>query len=88
MIRSNVTTGGVGLYVNALSSVAGFVRTGIVGARGLDVASSNAIRGNALSARATWGRGTSAMPPGSSSVQVEVVMAAAKLYSLEFRCNP
>lgn len=86
-VDSNVTTGGVGLYVNAQTSVAGFVRTGIAGAAGLEISSSNPIRGNALSARATWGAGTSALPKSQTTAQVQVVMAAAKLYSLEFRCN-
>ena len=58
------------------------------------VCNSDPLRGNMLSATASWGGGAvRALPVGgvggpAGAVQLEVVLVAAKLFSLQFRCEP
>jgi hypothetical protein len=87
------------LVVNAKTSVAGFVQVGVLAAASGNASryedyrlcNSDPLRGNMLSATASW-RGGSAralrVESTSEAVQLEVVVVAAKLFSLQFVCEP
>ena len=82
------------LAVNAKTSVAGFVQIGFVSpanTRGYSryrLCNSDPLRGNFLAATASWGGGSARTLPtgGEYSVQLEVILVAAKLFSLQFKC--
>ena len=81
------------LAVNAKTSVAGFVQIGFANESASDFAryrlcNSDPLRGNFLSATASWGGGSvRTLPMGDGqSVQLEVILVAAKLFSLQFKC--
>ena len=87
------------LAVNAKTSVAGFVQVGVLAPSGGGAATyipyrlcnADPLRGNMLSATASWGGGVARALPGNAgtagAVQLEVVLVAAKLFSLQFRCE-
>ena len=82
------------LAVNAKTSVAGFVQIGFVShANTTDtryrLCNSDPLRGNFLAATASWGGGSARTLPtgGGHSVQLEVILVAAKLFSLQFKCT-
>ena len=83
------------LAVNAKTSVAGFVQIGIVSqANSTDysryrLCNSDPLRGNFLAATASWGGGSARTLPSTGrggSMQLEVILVAAKLFSLQFKC--
>lgn len=88
------------LVVNAKTSVAGFVQVGVLAAasgnasryENYRLCNSDPLRGNMLSATASW-RGGSVRAlhvestTSSEAVQLEVVVVAAKLFSLQFVCE-
>ena len=88
------------LVVNAKTSVAGFVQVGVLAAASSNASryenyrlcNSDPLRGNMLSATASW-RGGSVRAlhvestTASEAVQLEVVVVAAKLFSLQFVCE-
>ena len=88
------------LVVNAKTSVAGFVQVGIMQDQTLTASSdakyqlcnSDPLRGNFLAATASWGGGSFRALNKSGgwqeeSVRLEVVLVAAKLFSLQFQCT-
>ena len=90
------------LVVNAKSSVAGFLQIGVAAANvthtvaeapapysSTRLCDSDPLRGNFLAATASWGGGSvRALPPAlhGGHVRLEVVLVAAKLFSLQFQC--
>jgi sucrose-6-phosphate hydrolase SacC (GH32 family) len=88
--------GSLVLVVNAKTSVAGFVQIGFVQpANTTDyshymyrLCNSDPLRGNFLAATASWGGGSARTMPtrGDHSVQLEVILVAANLFSLQFKC--
>eukprot|EP01051_Picozoa_sp_SAG22_P002777 SAG22_NODE_127_length_18798_cov_11.748757_9_plen_361_part_00 len=82
------------LAVNAKTSVAGFVQIGFVSRANMTdhsryrLCNSDPLRGNFLAATASWGGGSVRTLPtgGRHSVQLEVILVAAKLFSLQFKC--
>ena len=90
----NNCSGHLVLAVNAKTSVAGFVQIGFVShANTTDtryrLCNSDPLRGNFLAATASWGGGSARTLPtgGGHSVQLEVILVAAKLFSLQFKCT-
>eukprot|EP01043_Picozoa_sp_COSAG02_P043784 COSAG02_NODE_3846_length_6153_cov_1.953089_4_plen_126_part_00 len=82
------------LLVNAKTSVAGFVQIGVLaGDDGANfsehrLCNSDPLRGNFLGATASWGGGAvRALPVVSHTVRLEVVLVAAKLFSLQLQCS-
>ena len=79
------------LVVNAKTSVAGFVQVGVLAANASSheeyrLCNSDPLRGNMLNATASWGGGSVRALPGGT-IQLEVVLVAAKLFSLQFVCT-
>jgi hypothetical protein len=84
------------LAVNAKTSVAGFVQVGLISPVNSThysqyrLCNSDPLRGNFQAATASWGGGsTRTLPtdgPGGDHVQLEVILVAAKLFSLQFKC--
>ena len=84
------------LAVNAKTSVAGFVQIGLIfppnsaSYSQYRLCDSDPLRGNFQAATASWGGGsTRTLPtgrPGGDRVQLEVILVAAKLFSLQFKC--
>ena len=94
--------GSLVLVVNAKTSVAGFVQVGVLagddanataardfsGHSGHRLCNSDPLRGNFLAATASWGGGSvRAVPAAGRAVRLEVVLVAAKLFSLQFQCS-
>ena len=91
------------IAVNAKTSVAGFVQVGVRAPFGVShpaataaaspfrLCNADPLRGNMLGATASWGGGAARALPGTAwtggVVQLEVVLVAAKLFSLQFRCE-
>ena len=68
---------------NATSSAAG-----IPGYARHRLCNSDPLRGNFIAATASWGGGSArALPGGGHAVQLEVILVAAKLFSLQFKCT-
>ena len=95
--------GSLVLAVNAKTSVAGFVQVGVVHTGNTTttgsvapsdvqyrLCNSDPLRGNFLGATASWGGGSvrALHQLQGGAVQLEVVLVAAKLFSLQFRCTP
>lgn len=81
----------VAISANMVTSVAGFVAIGFEQAGkeldGFGLSDANRLKGNSLSAVATWGtRGGSVNSLAGKQVSVRVAMADASLYSLNFVC--
>ena len=91
--------GSLVLVVNAKTSVAGFVQVGVLAGDGANataahgfsehrLCNSDPLRGNFLAATTSWGGGSvRAVPAAGRAVRLEVVLVAAKLFSLQFQCS-
>ena len=93
--EKNIThiKGGVELIVNTETSVVGKVSVGILDQKGKSISGfsiedADPIQGNTVDAVASWGGGVIASLSNLStaSIQIQVAMRDAKLYSLELRC--
>ena len=86
--------GGVELVVNTETSVVGSVSVGILDENGdsisgFSVEDADPIQGNTVNAVASWGGGVTASLSdlAGKTIQIQVAMRDAKLYSLELHCD-
>jgi hypothetical protein len=96
-VPDNCHDGHLVLVVNAKTSVAGFVQIGVIASQANNASAqyrlcnSDPLRGNFLAATASWGGGSVRTLPtrgdDQQSVQLEVILVAAKLFSLQFKCT-
>ena len=85
--------GGAQLMLNVETGVAGFVAVEVLlqggkAAEGMELEASDPIKGSAINAVASWGKGQLATLAGlaGQSVKLRVTMADAKLFSMQLAC--
>lgn len=87
------TAGGVQLFANVITSVAGFVafelRNASTPIAGYELESADRLKGNAIAAAASWRSGSlsTLAPLSGQAVHVHVALADARLFSLRLDCQ-
>ena len=82
-------TGGAVIHVNMETSVVGAAYVGIAGDATRSLMTADPLRGNSLSAKATWGLGSQSSLSGyaGKTIQLEIALTDAKLYSVTLECD-